>query len=171
MTQFRADEGLAFMLQYENVAWYDAGEGAVLDRRIYPAKIGGLSAAKRTWRSCRPSATWSRRARGRIRRRPWAWRWPRMSAGKNRRRSSCAFCRRRTETISNARRTALQAEKLVCDGCLEAAKLALREARRSVFVREHAVNANNRRYSKVNEIARYLVPLIPDGGTVMTVLR
>ena len=31
-----------------------------------------------------------------------------------------------------------------------------------------AETANNRRYSKVNEIARYLVPLIPDGGTVMT---
>ena len=32
MTQFRADEGLAFMLQYENVAWYDAGEVQILDR-------------------------------------------------------------------------------------------------------------------------------------------
>ena len=39
MTQFRADEGLAFILQYENVAWYDAGEVKILDRRIYPAKI------------------------------------------------------------------------------------------------------------------------------------
>lgn len=46
MTQFRADEGLAFMLQYENVAWYDAGEVRILDRRIYPAKLN-LFAAKR----------------------------------------------------------------------------------------------------------------------------
>ena len=38
-TTFRADEGLAFLLQYENVAWYDAGEVRILDRRIYPAKI------------------------------------------------------------------------------------------------------------------------------------
>ena len=29
----RADKGLAFMLQYENVAWYDAGEVRILDRR------------------------------------------------------------------------------------------------------------------------------------------
>ena len=34
MTQFRADEGLAFMLQYENVAWYDAGEVQILDRQM-----------------------------------------------------------------------------------------------------------------------------------------
>ena len=35
---YRADEGLAFMLQYENVAWYDEGSVRILDRRIYPAK-------------------------------------------------------------------------------------------------------------------------------------
>ena len=52
---------------------------------------------------------------------------------------------------------------------LAAAKLALREGRPvDLAIREHAVNANNRRYSKVNEIAKYLVPLIPAGGTVMT---
>ena len=34
----RQDAGLAFMLQYENIAWYDNGEVRILDRRIYPAK-------------------------------------------------------------------------------------------------------------------------------------
>lgn len=38
MTWFRADEGLAFMLQYENVAWYDAGEVRILDRPDLPGK-------------------------------------------------------------------------------------------------------------------------------------
>jgi len=32
----RMDEGLAFMLQYENVAHYDKGVVKILDRRIYP---------------------------------------------------------------------------------------------------------------------------------------
>ena len=35
----RADENLAFMLQYENVAWYEDGKVRILDRRIYPAKV------------------------------------------------------------------------------------------------------------------------------------
>ncbi|MBQ0071124.1 MAG: S-methyl-5-thioribose-1-phosphate isomerase, partial [Spirochaetales bacterium] len=35
----RADQGLAFMLQYENVAWYERGEVRVLDRRVYPQKV------------------------------------------------------------------------------------------------------------------------------------
>ena len=35
----RQDKDLAFMLQYENVAWYENGHVRVLDRRVYPAKI------------------------------------------------------------------------------------------------------------------------------------
>ncbi len=32
----RVDDGLAFMLKKENVAWYENGEVRILDRRIYP---------------------------------------------------------------------------------------------------------------------------------------
>lgn len=35
----RKDEGLAFMLRYENVAWYEDGKVRILDRRIYPTKV------------------------------------------------------------------------------------------------------------------------------------
>ena len=35
----RADKDLAFMLKYENVAWYEDGKVRVLDRRVYPAKV------------------------------------------------------------------------------------------------------------------------------------
>ena len=35
----RADKGLAFMMQYENVAWYDSGEVRILDRRVYPRRV------------------------------------------------------------------------------------------------------------------------------------
>ena len=34
----RADEGVGFLLRYENVAWYEAGEVRILDRRIYPIR-------------------------------------------------------------------------------------------------------------------------------------
>ena len=35
----RADKDLAFMLQYENVAWYDRGAVRILDRRVYPRQV------------------------------------------------------------------------------------------------------------------------------------
>ena len=34
----RADDALAFMLKFENVAWYENGVVKILDRRIYPIK-------------------------------------------------------------------------------------------------------------------------------------
>jgi len=35
----RADDGLAFMLKYENVAWYQDGVVRILDRRLYPQAV------------------------------------------------------------------------------------------------------------------------------------
>jgi methylthioribose-1-phosphate isomerase len=35
----RADDGLAFILKYENVAWYQDGVVRILDRRVYPRKV------------------------------------------------------------------------------------------------------------------------------------
>ena len=168
MTQFRADEGLAFMLQYENVAWYDAGEVRILDRRIYPAKIEFVRCKTHVevMQAIRDMVTQSAG--------PYTAAAMGMALAAYECREKPAeeqlrFLQAADETISNARPTTYKRMKLVCDGCLEAAKLALREARPvDLAIREHAVNANNRRYSKVNEIAKYLVPLIPDGGTVMT---
>lgn len=34
----RQDYELAFMMQYENVAWYEDGMVRILDRRVYPYK-------------------------------------------------------------------------------------------------------------------------------------
>ncbi len=33
------DDGLAFILQYKNIAWYENGKVRILDRRIYPIEI------------------------------------------------------------------------------------------------------------------------------------
>lgn len=35
----REDHDLAFMLKFENVAWYDDGKVKILDRRIYPMEV------------------------------------------------------------------------------------------------------------------------------------
>ena len=170
-TTFRADESLAFLLQYENVAWYDAGEVRILDRRVYPAKTEFVT--------CRTHGEVAQAIRDMVTQSAGPYTAAAMGMA-----LAAYECREKTEaeqlaflaaadgTISNARPTTAKRMKLVCDGCLEAAKLALREGRPvDLAIREHAVNANNRRYSKVNEIAKYLVPLIPAGGTVMTQLK
>lgn len=96
MTQFRADEGLAFMLQYENVAWYDAGEVRILDRRIYPAKIEFVRCKTHVevMQAIRDMVTQSA---GPYTAAAWAMARPRMNAGKNLRMSSWPICRQRTK--------------------------------------------------------------------------
>ena len=32
----REDEGMPFLLRYENVAWYEDGKVRILDRRVFP---------------------------------------------------------------------------------------------------------------------------------------
>ena len=39
MMMKRADEGVGFLLRYENVAWYEDGAVRILDRRIYPVRV------------------------------------------------------------------------------------------------------------------------------------
>ena len=144
MTQFRADEGLAFMLQYENVAWYDAGEVRILDRRIYPAKIEFVRCKTHVevMQAIRDMVTQSAG--------PYTAAAMGMALAAYECREKPAeeqlrFLQAADETISNARPTTYKRMKLVCDGCLEAAKLALREGRPvDLAIREHAVNANNR---------------------------
>ena len=41
----RADAGLAYMLQYEHVAWYEDGAVHILDRRVYPRRSNTSPAA------------------------------------------------------------------------------------------------------------------------------
>lgn len=35
----KLDDGMAFILKYENIAWYDNGVVRILDRRIYPIEV------------------------------------------------------------------------------------------------------------------------------------
>ena len=35
----RMDQGMPFLLRYENVAWYENGRVRILDRRVYPTEI------------------------------------------------------------------------------------------------------------------------------------
>ena len=35
----RMDQGMPFLLKYENVAWYEDGKVRILDRRVYPTEV------------------------------------------------------------------------------------------------------------------------------------
>ena len=164
----RADKGLAFMLQYENVAWYDSGEVRILDRRVYPRKVEFVTC--RTHQEVTQAITdMVTQSAG-----PYTAATMGMALAAYECRNMTAqaqltYLEQASYTISHARPTTVERMKLITEGCLVAARAAIQEGRDvSQAIVDHTVAANNARYNKVGVMARYLVDMFPDNGSVMT---
>lgn len=168
MNEMRADKGLAFMLQYENVAWYDAGAVRILDRRVYPRRVEFVT--------CRTHVEVMQAIRDMVTQSAGPYTAAGMGMAlaawecrEKTKQAQLVFLEQAAVCIANARPTTRKRMEQVCSGCLTAAKEALESgARVDEAIRAHVVRANNSRYSKVNEIAKYLVAMFPQKGTVMT---
>jgi len=164
----RADKGLAFMLQYENIAWYDNGEVRILDRRVYPRRVEFVVC--KTHREVAQAITdmvtqsagpYTAAAMGMA---LAAYECRAMTAA-----AQEAYLEKASETISHARPTTVARMKLITEGCLIAAKRAILEGRDvSQAIVDHTVETNNVRYSKIEKMANYMVDMFPNNGAVMT---
>lgn len=164
----RADKDLAFMLQYENVAWYDAGEVRILDRRVYPTKVEFV-VCKTHQEVAQAITDMVTQSAG-----PYTAAAMGMALAAHECRDlneqrQLAYLESASEVISHARPTTVERMKLITQGCLEAAKQALARGEDvSRAIVEHTVEANNVRYNKIGQMAGYLVDMFPDNGAVMT---
>ena len=164
----RADQDLAFMLRYENIAWYADGEVRILDRRVYPAKVEFVSCKTHrevaqaitdmVTQSCGPftaAAAGMALAAFECRDRTAAQQWE--------------YLQQAADTISHARPTTVARMQRITGGCLAAAKAALNRGERvdEAIVR-HLIATNDRRYDRVAQMAGYLVDMFPDDGKIMT---
>ena len=168
VSQQRADHDLAFMLRYENVAWYEDGAVRILDRRIYPAKVEFVTChthrevaqaiTDMVTQSCGPfTAAAAGMALA-------AWECRDQDEAAQRAYLKDAAC-----TISHARPTTVARMERITGGCLAAADAALRAgAPVDRAIVEHLIASNNLRYGKVAKMASYLVDMFPDNGKIMT---
>jgi len=164
----RQDQGLAFMLQYENIAWYEDGRVRILDRRVYPRKLEFVECfhydevrqaiADMVTQSAGP---YTAAAMGMA-----------LAAYECRdlgEKEQLAFLEKAADCISHARPTTVSRMRQVCDNALAAAKAALSEGCPvPEAIRASAVRANDNRYCKIGRMAKYLVDMFPQNGTVMT---
>ena len=164
----RADQGLAFMLQYENIAWYDSGEVRILDRRVYPRRVEFV-VCRRHEEVAQALKDMVTQSAG-----PYTAAAMGMALAAYECRNQTAaeqetFLARAAHTLAHARPTTASRMELVTGGCLNAARRAL-AAGTDVpqAIVGHAVAANNLRYEKIGRMAEYLVDLFPDNGGVMT---
>ena len=164
----RADHDLAFMLKYENVAWYDGGEVRILDRRVYPAKTEFVvcKSHKEVAQAIKDMVTQSA---GPFTAAPMgmalaAYECRDLSAQAQR-----AYLADAADTIANSRPTTAKRMRVFCDECLKAADKALESgADAAQAIVDRTVEMNDERYGLIDRIAHHLVKKFPQGGTVMT---
>ena len=164
----RADENLAFMLQYENVAWYEDGKVRILDRRIYPAKVEFVTCLKHE-EVAQAIADMVTQSAG-----------PYLAAGMGM--ALAAYeCRNKTgeeaeqylekaaDTLSHARPTTAARMEAITEKCRQVGIEALKKGERmdeAIFL--HTLDEINQKYFRLEKTAQYLVELFPDKGTVLT---
>ena len=162
----RADQGLAFMLQYENVAWYEEGQVRILDRRCYPNRVSFVTCHTHQEVTCairdmvtQSAGPYTAAAMGMA---LAAWECRDMA-------DPLAYLETAAYTISHARPTTVGRMERMTDGCLQAAKAALAAGEPvPEAIVAHTVQVNNRRYRRVERMAEYLVEKFPNHGHIMT---
>ncbi|NLL81662.1 MAG: s-methyl-5-thioribose-1-phosphate isomerase [Tissierellia bacterium] len=164
----RMDKDLAFMLRYENVAWYENGKVKILDRRIYPIEVNFVECSnhKEVAQAIADMVTQSG--------------GPYVAAGmgmalaayeaRNKNEDDLiTYLEDAAYTLSHARPTTTENMKNVTEAALKTARDALKEGKRvdeAIF--EDVINNSNRKYEKISQVASYLVNNFPKNGIVMT---
>lgn len=164
----REDKDLAFMLQYENVAWYENGKVRILDRRVYPREVRYevCNNHKQVAKAIGDMVTQSA--------------GPYMTAGMGmalaayevrgmNEKDMWDYLNAAATTLSTARPTTTQRMKIIVEGCLEAAKVAMDKGLKvdeAIF--NHTLETVNNRYKRMNKVAKNLADMFPQNGTIMT---
>jgi methylthioribose-1-phosphate isomerase len=164
----RVDEDLAFMLRYENVAWYEDGQVKILDRRIYPTKVRFVTCTSHQ-EVAQAIADMVTQSAGPYTAAGMGMALAAYECKELREQQQRDYLRDAAYTLSHARPTTVSRMTLVVNGCLEVANKAMKDSKRvDEEISKHTVNSMNRRYSKIGEVANYLVDMFPQNGNVMT---
>ncbi len=164
----RADHDLAFMLQYENVAWYEQGAVRILDRRIYPVRVEFVTCHHHT-EVAQAIADMVTQSAG-----------PYLAAGMGMalagwecrgmdQQQADAYLEKAAYTLSHARPTTVVRMAAITAACLEAGRKALAEGKpvdEAIF--EHTLEEINNKYLRIDKTAAYLAQLFPTHGTILT---
>lgn len=164
----RQDADLAFLLQYENIAWYEDGTVRILDRRIFPEKTEFV-----TCRSFGEVALALKdmvtQSAGPFSAAPMGMALAAYESRNLEMSERMDFLRNAAFAISHARPTTVKRMTALTDACLAEAERAMKAGEDvSEALKQLTIKMNDERYAKIGRIAGHLVEKIPTGGTVMT---
>lgn len=164
----RVDNDLAFMLRYENVAWYEDGKVKILDRRIYPTEVRFVT-CKTHIEVAQAITDMVTQSAG-----------PFTAAGMGMALAGyeckdmpldaqLKYLEDAAFKLANARPTTANRMTQVVDRCLKVAKEALEKGEKvdkAIF--EHTLKSINSRYTRIGVVAKHLVDMFPSNGNIMT---
>ncbi|MEG2082817.1 MAG: S-methyl-5-thioribose-1-phosphate isomerase, partial [Oscillospiraceae bacterium] len=164
----RMDEGLGFLLTYENVAWYDSGKVRILDRRCYPQRVQSVECC--TYQEVATAiADMVTQSAG-----------PYTAAGMGMALAAYEikgntfavqkeFLTKAAYDISHARPTTANRMGQITNGCLKVQLAALEAGESAVEAAvDRTVKSLDRRYSTMEKVGEYLAELFPSNGKIMT---
>ncbi|MHC1748348.1 MAG: S-methyl-5-thioribose-1-phosphate isomerase [Cellulosilyticaceae bacterium] len=164
----RMDKDLAFLLQYENVAWYENGKVRILDRRIYPTEVKFVECTKyqEVAKAITDMVTQSA--------------GPYTAAGMGmalaayevrdkKEQEQIAFLEQAAYDIAHARPTTANRYGIITNNCVEVAKKALSASESAVdAIFNCTIESLNRRYATMEIVGEHLAGMFPKGGTILT---
>ncbi len=167
----RYDEGMAFMLRYENVAWYENGKVRILDRRIYPMETKYVTCTTHE-EVAQAIADMVTQSAGPYTAAAMGMALAAYEAMQKDEKDILHFMEKASYTLSHARPTTVEKMKRVVEGAMKIVrgKLETGETGQKLVdaVFDYAFNFINNNYKKHHVIAKYLADHVPCNGTVMT---
>lgn len=165
----RQDQGLAYLLQYEHVAWYEDGLVRILDRRVYPTQVRYVT-CRRHEEVAQAIKDMVTQSAGPYTAAAMGMALAAYECRDRGQEDQLAYLEQAAETLSTARPTTVLRMRQITGGALEKAKEALAggasNAIEAIF--QTALESLNRRYRKMSQVAEHLVDLFPQKGTIMT---
>ncbi len=167
----RADKGMAFMLQYENVAWYEDGKVRILDRRIYPIETKYVVCTRHE-EVAQAIADMVTQSGGPYTAAAMGMALAAYEAKEKRGEEIRGYMENAAYTLSHARPTTVEKMKRVVDGAMKVVNEEMAGGNYgqplvdALF--KYAFNFINNNYLRYISIGKYLADQIPKGGTVMT---
>lgn len=167
----RADEGVGFLLRYENVAWYEDGAVRILDRRIYPVRVEYVT-CRRHEEVAQAIADMVTQSGGPYLAAAMGMALAAYEAKDLPEADLLAHLDKAAYNLSHARPTTMAKMIRVTERAMNAAKAALAEGKTGSdlveALRENAVNQINENYIRYTTIGKLLADKIPQNGTIMT---
>ena len=167
----RNDSNLAFMLKFENIAWYENGQVKILDRRVYPmeTRFEICNNHKEVAMAIKNMVTQSE---GPYIAAAMGMALAGYEAKVAKVNNAYSYLEKAAYTLSHARPTTASQMEGIVNAALDKAKIYLDENNNldnlDQVLFEYALNYENNNYARYTVIGEKMADLIPDNGTIMT---